>query len=97
MGNGIKPSLSRKRVRNNSQRSISNVRSILCVAFVHSMKSARLSRSGTARELRKTTHTINRWLQKKSRIDVEAIAASSKLWPHFLRCLLMLERKAGRI
>lgn len=48
-----------------------------------------------ARELSKTTRTARRVLSGKQKLDVETLACGP-LWPHFLRCLMMHERK-GRV
>jgi len=40
--------------------------------------------------------TLRTWMRGTHRINVEKVAAATNLWPHFLRCLVMLERR-GRV
>jgi hypothetical protein len=70
---------------------------VLSAAFVHALTAVQASQGMAARWLGVTTRTVGRWSRAESPIDVEALACSKKLWPHFFRCLLVLERKARRV
>lgn len=76
----------------NRRRSI--VRQIFHESFVHSVRSSRMTKAQVARELRITPATVHNWLRGDHRIDLETLAMSLRLWPHFLRCLVVIERKA---
>lgn len=73
------------------------MRQLFAVAFVHSLNASAVSVNGAARWLRRRPATIRAWISGEHRIDFEAIARSPKLWSHFLRCLVILERKARRV
>lgn len=77
------------------RRSRVEIRKTFHVAFVHCVdKSGLATPPRVARELRVTTVTARNWLRGDHRIDLETLAMSGRLWPHFLRCLVVAERKA---
>jgi hypothetical protein len=73
-----------------------NVRAIMRAAFVHSISATGISHAAVARLVGKNGSTIRRWLAQTTLVDVEALE-QTRLWPHFFRCWVALERKARRI
>lgn len=78
-------------------RSAQECRATLRVAFAHAVKKSNGSHAAVAKWLGKNPSTVRRWLSRERPIDVEALMRSAKLWPHFFRCLLIIERKARRV
>jgi len=79
------------------RRSEQEVRATMREAFEHALKRSRASRSAVANWLNRDVSTLRRWLNdEEAEIDFYAVARTS-LWPHFLRCLVVLERKARRV
>lgn len=76
-----------------AERTISEVRHRLSLAFVHSLGANRTSMRVVAQEFGITRRTVQRWAEGSHRIDIERLMRS-RLWPHFLRCLVIMERKA---
>lgn len=72
-------------------------RAILSAALKHSLRVTRSSPAAGARFVGRDVKTFRRWLREESPIVVEAVMCSGRLWPHFLRCLLGIERKARRV
>ncbi len=96
MANG-KGALIRGLAQCTPRRSRKEVRSILGVAFNHAIEVSGQSQASVARWLGKGSSTIRRWQRGSHPVDVEAIMMSPRLWPHFLRCLVSLEHKAGAV
>lgn len=78
-------------------RSTKEVRAVLRGAFSHALAQVGESQAAVARWLRKDVSTIRRWQAGTVKIDVESIMRSGRLWAPFLRCLVILERKARRV
>lgn len=78
-------------------RSAQECRATLRVAFAHAVKKSKGSNSAVARWLGKNPSTVRRWLKDERPLDMEALMRSAKIWPHFFRCLLIIERKARRV
>lgn len=73
------------------------VRRLFRDAFVHCMDATGATSGAAARWLKRRPSTIRGWLAGTHRIDLEAVACSPKLWPHFLRCVVGLERKTRHV
>ncbi len=71
-------------------------RRLFHAAFVHSLEESGGSINAAARWLKKTPSTVRTWLDGTHRIDCEAVACAPQLWPVFLLCLRILERKNHR-
>jgi hypothetical protein len=92
MSNGTRATL-----RDNS-RLPKEPRTILSAALKHSLLVTGTSVPAAARFMgRRSTKTVKRWLRGSTPIVVEAVMKSRRLWPHFLRCLVGIERKARRV
>lgn len=72
-------------------------RAILSAALKHSVRVTRSTVPAAARFVGRDVKTFRRWLRCESPIVVEAVMCSGRLWPHFLRCLVGIERKARRV
>lgn len=72
-------------------------RQVFRLAFVHCLEITHTSINAAARWLKRSPETIRGWVNGTHRIDFEAVYLSQKLWPHFFRCLVMMERKARRV
>lgn len=78
-------------------RSSADVRLVLATAFVHALTAVQASHGIAARWLGVTRRTVGRWARAEGALDLELLGTSKQLWPHFLRCLTVLERKARRV
>lgn len=78
-------------------RSAQECRATLRAAFAHAVEKSKGSQSAVAMWLGKNPSTIRRWLKDERPLDIEAMMRSAKLWPHFFRCLLVIERKGRRV
>jgi hypothetical protein len=76
------------------RRTRKEVRTLFCSVLAHAVDESGLSRAATARHLGIAPITLRGWLSGKHAISLETLACSLRLWPHFARCLLVLERKA---
>jgi len=72
-------------------------RATLREAFAHACERSRGSQAAIAMWLGINPSTVRRWLKCERPLDVEALMGSARLWPHFFRCLIGLERKARRV
>lgn len=72
-------------------------RKVFCAAFVQAVDSSGASLNSVARWVNRSSVTVRGWLRGTHRIDFEAVRGSTRLWGHFLRCLVVLERKARRV
>jgi hypothetical protein len=66
-------------------------------ALRYAVEHSGASLEASARWLGKDAATLRRWLRGERRIDVEAVMRSRHLWPLFLRCLVIAERKARNV
>lgn len=79
------------------RRAASQARTTLSFALRHALDSAGASHRDAADWLRVSARTVGRWARGEAPIDVEVLMTSWRIWPHFFRCLLVLERKARRV
>lgn len=78
-------------------RGTDEVRRLLSAAFVHALTTVQASHEKAARWLGVTARTTGRWARAEGAVDVERLACSRQLWPHFLRCVVAMERKGRRV
>jgi hypothetical protein len=78
-------------------RSKQECRATLRGAFEHACERSGGTHAAVAKWLGKDPSTIRRWLNLERPLDMEALMRSSRIWPHFFRCLVAIERKARRV
>lgn len=69
------------------------MRQLFHTAFVHAVDKSGLSIPAVARALAVTTATVRGWVHGKHAITAEALT-DVRIWAHFLRCVVVMERKA---
>jgi predicted transcriptional regulator len=58
------------------------------------VRKSELSGAAIARHLGISPATFRAWLSGKHAISLETLMCSRRIWPDFIRCLVVLERKA---
>jgi transposase-like protein len=72
------------------------VRRLFGAALAHAVDKSCRSHAEAARKIGISQSTLRTWLRGTHRINLEKVAAASNLWSHFLRCLVVMERR-GRV
>lgn len=79
------------------RRSDEENRAVVSGALKHSLRVTRRSFEAAGRAMRRDEKTVRRWADGTSPASLEALMRSPLIWRHFLRCLVAVERKAGRV